>query len=76
MSQSAEDILDRVKTWPPEDLEELAEVAREIEARRSGVYAVTPDERESIREGLAELERGQWTSEESLRAFWVRCGVL
>ncbi len=76
MSRSAEDILDRVKTWPPEDLEELAEVAREIEARRSGVYNVTPEEEKAIREGLAELERGDWTSEESMRAFWVRCGVL
>ncbi len=76
MSQRAEDILDRVKTWPPEDLEELAEVAREIEARRRGVYDVTPEEEKAIREGLAELERGEWTSEESMRAFWVRCGVL
>jgi hypothetical protein len=76
MSRSAEDILDRVKTWPPEDLEELAEVAREIEARRSGVYDITPEEEKAIREGLAELERGEWTSEESMRAFWVRCGVL
>lgn len=76
MSRSAEDILDRVKTWPPEDLEELAEVAREIEARRSGVYNVTPEEEKAIREGLAELERGDWTSEELMRAFWVRCGVL
>jgi hypothetical protein len=76
MSQSAREILDRVNTWPPEDLDELADMAREIEARRTGVYEVTPAEEEAIREGLAELERGEWTSEESMRAFWVRCGVL
>jgi predicted transcriptional regulator len=76
MSQSAREILDRVNTWPPEDLDELADMARAIEARRTGVYEVTPAEEEAIREGLAELERGEWTSEESMRAFWVRCGVL
>ncbi len=76
MSQSAREILDRVNTWPPEDLDELADMAREIEARRTGVYEVTPAEEEAIREGLAELERGEWTSEESMRVFWVRCGVL
>jgi predicted transcriptional regulator len=76
MSQTARQILDRVSAWPQEDLDELAEMARAIEARRTGVYQPTPEEEEAIREGLAELERGEWTSEEVMRAFWVRCGVL
>jgi hypothetical protein len=76
MSQSARNIPDRVKSWPPVDREELADTARQIEARRTGVYEITPEEENAIREGLAELERGEWTSEESMRAFWVRCDVL
>jgi hypothetical protein len=76
MSQNARDILERVNTWPQEDLDELAEMARQIEARRTGVYKVTPEEEAAIREGLAELDRGQWSSEEGMRAFWIRCGVL
>jgi hypothetical protein len=76
MSQNARKILDRVNSWPQEDLEELAEMARQIEARRTGVYELTPEEEEAIHEGLAELERGEWTSEEAMRAFWMRCGVL
>jgi predicted transcriptional regulator len=76
MSQTARQILDRVGAWPQEDVDELAEMAREIEARRTGVYEPTPEEEAAIREGLAELERGEWTSEEAMKAFWVRCGVL
>jgi hypothetical protein len=76
MSQNARQILDRVSAWPQEDVDELADMARDIEARRTGVYDLTPEEETSIREGLAELERGEWTSEEAMRAFWVRCGVL
>jgi hypothetical protein len=76
MSQNAKQILDRVSAWPQDDVDELADIAREIEARRTGVYDVTPEEEKAIREGLAELERGEWTSEEAMRAFWVRCGVL
>ena len=75
VSQEKE-ILDRVRTWPQEDRDELAEVAREIEARRTGIYELTPDEERAVREGLAELEHGEWSSEETMRAFWVRCGVL
>ena len=76
MPQSTTDILERIGTWPAEDREELAELAHEIEARRAGVYRPTSVEEKAIREALAELERGEWTSEEEMRAFWVRCGVL
>jgi predicted transcriptional regulator len=76
MGPNARQILDRVSAWPQEDVDELEEMAREIEARRTGVYDVTPGEEAAIREGLAELERGEWASEEAMRAFWVRCGVL
>jgi hypothetical protein len=76
MNQTAKDILDRVKSWPQEDVDELTELVREIEARRTGLYEVSPDEEGAIREGLAELERGEWTSERAMRAFWARCGVL
>jgi len=73
---AATDILDRVKSWPQEDRDELADMAREIEARRTGRYEPTPEEAEAIREGLAELDRGEWTSEEAMKAFWARCGIL
>jgi predicted transcriptional regulator len=76
MSQTARKILERVETWPQEDLDELADRVREIEARRTGVYDLTAEEEAAIREGLAELERGERNSEETMRAFWVRCGVL
>ncbi len=76
MGRSAWEILERAATWPQEDIEELAEAAREIEARRTGTYDVTPEEELAIREGLAELERGEWMSDAAMRSFWVRCGVL
>jgi len=44
MNQTTMDILRRVETWPQEDQDELAELARDIEARRSGVYRATPEE--------------------------------
>jgi hypothetical protein len=38
MAQNANDILRRVETWPQDDQQELLEMARAIEARRTGVY--------------------------------------
>jgi len=76
MSPNTKDILTRVGTWPKEDQDELADLARDIEARRTGVYEVTKEEEEAIREGLAQLDRGEWVTEEEMRGFWKRCGVL
>ena len=41
-------VLERVRSWPQEDQEELAELVREIEARRTGVYVLNDEEREAI----------------------------
>jgi hypothetical protein len=60
------DILRRVETWPPEDQDELAELAREIEARRTGVYRPTPEELRVLDEAE---HSGTATDEEVEAAF-------
>ena len=64
MSTTPMDILQRVETWPQEDQEELAEIAREIEARRRGVYRATPEELRAI----DEAERSGTASDEEVEA--------
>ena len=76
MSPKVKQILDHVPSWPEPDQEELAEVARAIEARRTGLYVIDEEETQAIREGLAQLDRGDTISEEEMREFWKRCGVL
>jgi len=48
MSPASKKLLEQVETWPEEDLEELLEYARVIEARRMGVYHATPGELAAI----------------------------
>jgi hypothetical protein len=67
MTQSVKEILRRVEAWPQEDQEELAEIARDIEARRSGVYHATPEELEAIDEALGQMARGERASQEQVR---------
>ena len=42
-------VLENVRSWPQEDQEELADIAREIEARRKGVYVMDDEERAAVR---------------------------
>ena len=68
--------LEGVRSWPQEDQEELAEIAREIEARRTGVYVMNDEERAAVREGLDQARRGEFVPDGEMDAFWKRYGVL
>ena len=64
-------VLEKVGSWPQEDQEEIAEIAREIEARRSGVYVLSDDERCAIERS----RNGPFASEDEVSAFWKRHGI-
>jgi predicted transcriptional regulator len=57
-------VLEAARSWPEEDQQELAEYAREIEARRTGVYVMSDEERAAVRRGLAEADRGDFVSDD------------
>jgi hypothetical protein len=71
MTQSTKDILRRVESWPEEDQEELVEMARAIEARRTGVYLLSEDERAAI----DAARRSANASDAKVREFWERFGI-
>jgi hypothetical protein len=64
MIKMLRDAVRQAETWPQEDQEELAEYAREIEARRTGVYIMSDDERAAVRRGLAQADRGEFVPDE------------
>jgi hypothetical protein len=64
MSPTTKSILEKVASWPQEDQEELAEIARDIEARRSGIYRATPNELAAI----DEADRGGVASDQEIEA--------
>ena len=67
-----EEVLERAKSWPESDQEELVELARDIEARRSGVYHATPEELAAIDEALGQVARGEVASKEEVEAAFAK----
>lgn len=72
MSPKVKEILQHVATWPEEDQEELAEYAREIEARRSGVYHASPEELQAIDEALGQVARGEVATKAEVEAAFAK----
>jgi hypothetical protein len=64
-------VLEGVRSWPAEDQEELVELAREIEARRTGLYVLSDDERAAIARALA----SPIASNDEVAAFWKKHGI-
>ena len=65
-------VLDRVKTWPPDKQEEAMRVLLEMEAEVGGVYQLSPEELADIEEGLAEIRRGEFATDEEVAALFNR----
>jgi hypothetical protein len=72
MSPAVKTILELMASWPVEDQEELSELAREIEARRTGVYRLSDEERAAI----DAARRGPLASDDEVAAFWRHRGLL
>lgn len=72
MNEFTKMILDRIAVWPKEAQEELVDAIVEIEAKHFGVYRLSDDEREAVREGLAQAARGQFATDEQIAAFYNR----
>jgi len=68
MTNATKEVLNRIPTWPEEDQQELADVAREIESRRSGVYVLSDEEKAAIEQS----RRGGIASDGEVSAFWKR----
>ncbi len=64
-------VLERVRSWSEQDQEELAEAAREIEARRTGIYAMTGDERIAV----AKAQQSPLVPQDEVDAFWKARGI-
>jgi hypothetical protein len=75
MTPLAKNLLDRVASWPDEDVAELNELAREIESRRTGVYMISDDEWADLQEGVSQADRKEFVSDEVIAEADKRHGI-
>ena len=60
-------LLERVEAWPQEAQDELMRSALAIERKHGGMYRLDDEERADIREGVAEIERGEVAADEDVK---------
>jgi hypothetical protein len=70
--EQIEAVLDRVRAWPADRQELAVDVLLSIEAQDTDNYELTPEEEADLKEGLAEADRGEFVSEEDMKAFFAK----
>jgi predicted transcriptional regulator len=66
------EVMRRAENWPAEAQDELAEIAREIDAGLGGVYHATSEELAGIDRGVREADAGMFASEQEVEATFAR----
>jgi predicted transcriptional regulator len=73
MNKALNDIVSRADAWPDSAQEELAEIAREIEAEvNAGPYHATPAELAGIDRGLRDSAEGKFAGAEQVEAVFAK----
>jgi hypothetical protein len=72
MNKKLETLLELVSDWPEEAQEELMKSIAEIDARQSGVYRLSDDEKAAIEAALAAVDRGEIATDEEVAAVFNR----
>lgn len=70
MIKALEKAIEKVKALSKERQEYAAEVLEQIATAGDEVHQLSDDERKLVREGLAELDRGEVVSEAEVRAVF------
>jgi predicted transcriptional regulator len=72
-SRALKEAMQRAETWPEEAQEELAEIAREIDASlKGGTYQATREELEGIDRGLSAAREGRFATEDQVEAVLAK----
>ena len=72
MNKRLENLLERVAALPEEAQDELLDHVDLIEARQSGVYQLSDDERAAVQRGLEEARQGKFATDEEVEAVFNR----
>jgi len=72
MTQLLEQAVGKVSLLPRERQDELARMLIDIAAQDLHPYVFTPAERSAIEESLAQVERGEFATDEEVAATWEK----
>lgn len=75
MTKLLERAVETVRSLPPERQDDLARVLLQLAGEDQPVIELTPEEAASFDESLAQAERGEFATDDQVRAIWSQHGL-
>jgi predicted transcriptional regulator len=75
MTRLLEQAIETVSTLPDDTQDELARILLQLAGVEQPPYELTPEEKADIDASLAEAERGEFATDEEVRAMWAKHGL-
>jgi predicted transcriptional regulator len=75
MTKLLEQAIEAARALPPETQDELARMLLQFVGEDHPVIELTAEEETSLEESLAQAERGEFATDEVVRAIWAKHGL-
>lgn len=75
MIKVLEQAIEKIRNLPEDRQADAAEVLEQIAAAGGDVFRVAEDDRAAVLEGLEQLKRGEFATDEDMAALWKKCGL-
>ena len=75
MTRLLEQAIETVSTLPDDTQDELARILLQLAGVEQPSYELTPEEEADLDASLAEAERGEFATDEEVRAMWAKHGL-
>ena len=60
---------------PPEHEDDVARAVMQLTGKAQPIYVLTPDEQADLAESDAEIQRGEFATDEQVRVVWAKHGL-
>lgn len=76
-AKDLEQLMERVRRWPPERQQDAAEILLEMERQNANSYRLTDAQAQEVERIQLEIREGRATfaTEEQMAALWKSCGL-
>ena len=75
MTRLLKQAVETVSALPADRQDELARVLLQLAGVEQPPYVLTPEEEADVNASLAEAERGEFATDEEVRAMWAKHGL-
>jgi hypothetical protein len=75
MTKLLEHAVETVRSLPPETQDELALLLLQLAGEDQPPIQLTDEEEASLEESIQQMERGEFATDEEVRAIWAKYGL-